>query len=1000
MVIKKFFTMIFFVLFVGNLFAQISKLTPSLQDVVKKANADQIQKVWIFFPDKGSGVTKALSKAYSKPESFLTVKSIRRRSKVRSSDCLVDQADLPVFSEYINQVLQTGVRRRAISRWFNGLSVEATPEQIQRIAAFFFVKEIRPVLGFKRGEIEDRQSREEGMDNLFPDESVGQDKLSTLSLAKDKGEFALSSSYTLDYGPSMDQLEQINVPILHEMGYDGRGVLVCMLDTGFRKSHHAFQHLNIVAERDFVMGDDDTQTDYSNMYDYPDDHGTATWSTLAGFLEGKLIGPAFGADFLLAKTEDSRSETPIEEDYWIAGIEWADSLGADVVSSSLGYIHWYTFADMDGNTALCTKAADRAAGLGIVVVNGAGNERGNWWGHIIAPADGDSVISVGAVDRNGNLASFSSPGPTYDGRIKPEVLAMGVRTVCAISYGSPGYSSLSGISSLNGTSLSTPLVAGVTALLLQIHPEWTPMDVKQALTSTANYNDFPNNYYGWGIVNAVKASKLEFSYITPLNYVVDDTRGNGNGWLDPGENIELTFKLSNRGTIEALNISVLLRTTSPYVTLVDSLIAVDSILPDATVSIPNPFNIKISEGTPDGEVLTFQLILSDKDGKSWQIPFDLRVAPSEWYVLWSEPELVSATESAPYHFSSCMDDSDIIHVIWAEVYDSTYKEYRVYYSRQIGKGWQDPSLLFSIQHESVGITPYITSFAGGLYAIWFVDDNNNGGTSAYLSVWDETGWTAPSKTLEEYPDWVLNNHSHIQTAVIADKEKHLHVVTNLGNNNHEYFFHNMLDSSGWIRNRISNMDVSYPSMVIDNSGIIHVTFVQGGTSANNDVFYSYSVDNGFTWSHPIEVYGGPNFSHLPVIAVDNQNLRHIVWQEKEYGFLKPRSFYHSFSEDGTFWSDPEIISKPWNCEIKPYKPGFMADGDGDLHLVWQAKHNYGIYDLFYFQWCKSAEVWSPAIGLTSDITGKTKHYASLTMDNLGQLHVVFPQKITTQGPHS
>ena len=150
-----------------------------------------------------------------------------------------------------------------------------------------------------------------------------------------------------------------------------------MLDAGFRTSHEVFREARLIAQWDFVNNDGDVSQDLGDPNDYSDAHGTATWSILGGYRPGQLVGPAYGAEFLLAKTESEKFERPVEEDYWVAGIEWAESLGAEVVSSSLGYTDWYTFADMDGRTAVTTRAANRAAGLGVVVVNAAGNERVN-----------------------------------------------------------------------------------------------------------------------------------------------------------------------------------------------------------------------------------------------------------------------------------------------------------------------------------------------------------------------------------------------------------------------------------------------------------------------------------------------------------------------------------------------------------------------------------------------------------------------------------------------
>ena len=304
------------------------------------------------------------------------------------------------------------------------------------------------------------------------------------------------------YGGAYRQVGMMGVPELHAAGLTGSGVIVCLLDIGFRKTHEAFRTAHVIAERDFVMKDGDVQRNPANPLDYSDAHGTACWSLLGGYRPGTLVGPAFGADFILGRTEDERSETPVEEDYWAAGIEWAEGLGADVVSSSLGYIDWYRFADMDGRTAVTTKAANRATALGVVVVNAAGNERAKAWGHIIAPADGLDVIAVGAVDAMGRISTFSSPGPTADGRIKPEVCAMGVKNFVALS----GLTSGDGSYSMgNGTSYATPLTAGVVALLLEAHPNWTVAQVREALMSTAANAATPDNDYGWGLVNAPAA---------------------------------------------------------------------------------------------------------------------------------------------------------------------------------------------------------------------------------------------------------------------------------------------------------------------------------------------------------------------------------------------------------------------------------------------------------------------------------------------------------------
>jgi len=306
----------------------------------------------------------------------------------------------------------------------------------------------------------------------------------------------------LDYGLSFDQLDEIQVTAAHSAGLSGAGVLVCMVDTGYYKDHEtfatAFGEGRVVDEWDFIQDDGNTQNEAGDP-ESQHNHGTITWSTLGGFSPGELIGPAYGADFMLTKTEDVADEQPIEEDNYVGALERADLMGADIVSASLSYIDWYTTDDMDGDTAVTTIAVDIAASRNILVCNSAGNLGTSEWHIIGAPADADSVLSVGAMNLEGEVAGFSSRGPTADGRTKPEVCARGVDTICAIAIATDAYGDAS------GTSLSCPLVAGAAALVLEAHPEWTAMQVRDALMTTAANAAMPDNDQGWGRIRVMDA---------------------------------------------------------------------------------------------------------------------------------------------------------------------------------------------------------------------------------------------------------------------------------------------------------------------------------------------------------------------------------------------------------------------------------------------------------------------------------------------------------------
>ncbi len=476
---KKFvFTLVCFGLL--NVFAQtpLEKVTPRLQLKMQSDNSSVNYLVWIYFADKGNN----LDSYYANPKSVVSQKSLDRRSKIKQQSELIDFSDLPVNQNYINQVIQNGFELKQKSKWFNSVSGYATKNEIDLIAQNPYVNKIDVVETYSK-RVDDIEFNESQNNNDNPMQPEG--------------------THSLNYGSSFTQLNLINVPAVHDSGFNGAGVTICVLDAGFDNlPHEAFSSMNIIAAYDFVNHDPNV----GNQGDMGEgSHGTATLSIIGGFKQGELIGPAYGSNFILAKTENTDSETPLEEDNWIAGVEWADSIGVDVTSTSLGYIDFdppytsYTWQTMNGNTALITIGADLAAGKGIVVVNSAGNEGSNSSHNTLgAPADGDSVFTIGAVTSSGIRSSFSSVGPTVDGRTKPDLMAMGSNVFHASSFGNQ-------YGSGGGTSYSCPLAAGVCALILQKNPSLNPMEVLQILRSTASRSSNPDNQYGWGIINALTA---------------------------------------------------------------------------------------------------------------------------------------------------------------------------------------------------------------------------------------------------------------------------------------------------------------------------------------------------------------------------------------------------------------------------------------------------------------------------------------------------------------
>lgn len=462
------------------------------------------------------------------PLDFLSQKAIDRRFK---QGITIKPTDFPPNPAYISSIQQTGATVIYKSRWMNAALVEASETQKNTILGLPSVKGIE----FNR-----------------PLKQVRQQSV------KDK--FAIENTESLNYGDATSQIQLLGADAMHNLGFHGEGMLVALLDDGFLNVNtsaclqHLVQQNKIVKVYDFVDNDNTVYTQGG--------HGTAVLSTMAGYIENQMISPAFGVSVALFRTEDISSETPLEEANWLFAAEMADSLGADIISSSLGYstfdnsVDNYTPSMMDGKTALSTRAADLAAATGMVVVISAGNSGNDpSWQIITAPADADSVLAIGAVTRTGAYASFSSRGNSADGRIKPDVVAVGSGTaLCNTS----GFASTS-----NGTSFSAPLVAGLVAGFWQANPYLTAQEVTRAIRKSGHQFSSPTIQLGYGYANFSRANTAVLNDF-PLT-AIEPNADLVSVMVQPSNKANVILKFSNTVINNSLRVSFIDQSTQQIV---------------------------------------------------------------------------------------------------------------------------------------------------------------------------------------------------------------------------------------------------------------------------------------------------------------------------------------------------------------------------------------------------------------------------------------------------
>ncbi len=423
--------------------------------------------------------------SYDRPLEFLSQKAIDRRAKFNIP---FDKHDLPVNPSYVTQVKQAGGEIVGTLKWFNGVILKNPSETVlANITALSFVKEVLPGL----------PKTTKGIENTLGNYEI--EGIPPYSFSQNSEYYPRYKSQTgvFDYGNALNQIAMIKMDELHNLGYTGKGITIGVLDGGFANTNiiSGFDSLFL---QNRILGTFDAAEKGNDVFaSTMNGHGTSVLSVMGANKPGLIVGSAPHANYWLIRTEVTGQESRIEEYQWSIGAAFADSVGVDVINSSLGYTEFdnslynYTYEMMDGNTAIVTRAADIAASKGILVVNSAGNEGSSQWRYIGAPADGDSVLTVGATNYKGHWASFSSWGPTFDGRIKPDVSAQGSGTWLLMTTGTAQGG--------NGTSFSSPLVAGSMACLMQALPNYSPMKLIKLIRSTSSYSLNPNDTLGYGV---------------------------------------------------------------------------------------------------------------------------------------------------------------------------------------------------------------------------------------------------------------------------------------------------------------------------------------------------------------------------------------------------------------------------------------------------------------------------------------------------------------------
>ena len=485
--------------------------------LVSAAFGQSPAKYWVAFTDK-----KGTPYSIDKPEAFLSPRALELR---KAHGIAIDERDLPVNPDYVRQVfaLDTAARCFTTSKWLNGMTVYALRDDMEEV-----VERLPFVDSVQRTDVP--------KDTLLPPWEPAYVFPAVSGAPKHTYQADIQKDNDFDYGKAARQVRVNNVHWLHRMGYRGENMQMMVLDGGFENidTISCFEVMRadnrLLGARNFVQPEKDPMRRHT--------HGTMVLSCIASYLPGKLVGTAPMVQVYVAQTEESGSEDRVEEDNWVAGLEYADSLGCQVLNSSLGYttfddsVNQRTYADMTGEVSRASIAATVAASKGMLICNSAGNEGGKKWNYIGAPADAKDILSVGAVNVQGKRAYFSSFGPTADGRIKPDACAVGRNTYLSTPKGI--------ITIADGTSFSSPMLSGMVACLWQAFPEKSCYEIIEAVRKAGSHNvslngetitePDSNDGYGYGVTDFLRAYNIltfgnedDVLFLSYSNDMVDKT---------------------------------------------------------------------------------------------------------------------------------------------------------------------------------------------------------------------------------------------------------------------------------------------------------------------------------------------------------------------------------------------------------------------------------------------------------------------------------------------